>query len=143
METVDQSIKDVVDGYAAALRAKDVDAFVGPYDSDVQVFDMVGEWVYDGTGPWRAMATEWFGSLGTDQVAVEVDDLQAVASDDVAVVHAIVTYRGLSAAGDELRATTNRFTWGLRREPSDQWKIVHEHSSAPIDPETSKPIPER
>jgi uncharacterized protein (TIGR02246 family) len=140
MEAVDQSIKPVVDGYAAAVRDKDVDAFVALYDPDVQVFDMWGAWAYRGADAWRAMATEWFGSLGTDQVAVEMDDVETVASGDVAVVHAFVTYKGLSAEGRELRAMTNRLSWALRRQPGGEWKIVHEHSSAPADFETGKVV---
>jgi uncharacterized protein (TIGR02246 family) len=140
---VDQSIKPIVDGYAAAVLAKDVDAFVALYDPDVQVFDMWGEWGYRGADAWRTMVTEWFGSLGTDRVAVEMDDVQSVASDDLAVVHAFVTYKGFSAEGQELRAMTNRLSWALRRQSKGEWKIVHEHSSAPADFETSKVILER
>jgi uncharacterized protein (TIGR02246 family) len=143
MNTAEQSIKRVVDGYVAAVLVKDVDAFVALYDSDAQVFDMWGEWAYRGAGDWRAMATEWFGSLGTDRVAVEMDDVRAVESDDLAVVHAFVTYKGLSAEGEQLRAMTNRLTWALRRQPGSEWKIIHEHSSAPADFETSKVILKR
>ena len=143
MGAVDQSVKSVVDGYVAAVLAKDVDAFVALYDPDVQVFDMWGEWAYRGADAWRTMATEWFDSLGTDRVAVEMDDVQTVLSDDVAVVHAFVTYKGLSAAGQEVRAMTNRLSWALRRQTSGEWKIVHEHSSAPADFETGKVILKR
>jgi ketosteroid isomerase-like protein len=33
---------------------------------------------------------------------------------------------------------TNRLSWALRRQPTGEWKIVHEHSSAPADFETGK-----
>jgi hypothetical protein len=33
---VEQSITNAVDGYAAAVRAKDVDAFVAFYDADFE-----------------------------------------------------------------------------------------------------------
>jgi uncharacterized protein (TIGR02246 family) len=140
MEAVDQSIKPVVDGYAAAVLAKDVDAFVALYDPGVQIFDMWGEWEYQGADAWRTMATEWLGSLGTDRVVVEMDDVQTIASGDLAVVHAFVTYKGLSAEGQELRAMTNRLSWALRRQPGGGWTIVHEHSSAPADFDTGKVI---
>jgi ketosteroid isomerase-like protein len=63
--------------------------------------------------------------------------VQTVVGEDLAVAHAFVTYKGLSADGTELRAMNNRLTWGLRKTP-DGWKIVHEHSSAPVDFDTGK-----
>ena len=61
---------------------------------------------------------------------------------DVAVAHAFVTYKGLSAEGRELRAMHNRLTWALKQE-NGAWKIVHEHISAPADFKTSKDILQR
>jgi ketosteroid isomerase-like protein len=34
----------------------------------------------------------------------------------------------------------NRLTWALRKTDRGKWKVVHEHSSAPIDFETAKVI---
>ncbi len=124
-------IEQVRDDYAAAVRAKDVDRFVSLYAADVRVFDLWERWSYDDAGAWRAMATEWFSSLGDELVAVEFEDVQIVTGESVGVMHAFVTYRGLSAVGTELRAMNNRLTWALRKT-SDGWKIVHEHTSAPV-----------
>jgi uncharacterized protein (TIGR02246 family) len=124
--------------YAAAVRAKDVDRFVAIYASDVRVFDLWGRWSYDGAAAWRGMATEWFGSLGDEQVGVEFEDVQTLVGDGVAVVHAFITFKGLAADGTELRAMNNRFTWALRKTSDETWQVVHEHSSAPVDPETAK-----
>jgi uncharacterized protein (TIGR02246 family) len=133
----DASIERLLERYAAAVQAKDVDAFVSLYASDVRVFDIWGRWAYDGAEAWRAMATEWFGSLGDDQAAVEFADVQTVVGEDVAVAHAFVTFKGLAADGTEQRAMNNRLTWGLRRE-GGEWKVAHEHSSSPASFETGK-----
>jgi uncharacterized protein (TIGR02246 family) len=121
--------------YAAAVRAKDVDEFVGLYADDVRTFDLWSVWSYDGKAALRDMVAEWFGSLGTDVVAVEFDDVRSVIGDDVAAVSAFTTFRGLSAEGEELRSMNNRLTWILRRESDGAWKIVHEHTSAPAGDE--------
>lgn len=43
------------------------------YAENVRVFDMWERWAYDGSSAWRDdMAQEWFGSLGDEQVAVEI-----------------------------------------------------------------------
>jgi len=137
------SIEQVLERYAAAVRAKDVDGFVALYAPDVHVFDMWGRWSYHGADAWRAMATEWFGSLGSEQAAVEFADVQTVVGDDLALAHAFVTYKGLSADGAELRAMNNRLTWALRRTPDGDWQVVHEHSSSPADFETGKVLLQR
>jgi uncharacterized protein (TIGR02246 family) len=131
------SIVSVLDAYRGAVHAKDVDAFAAIFGDDVRVFDMWGRWSHDGIDAWREMAVEWFGSLGDERVRVDLENVQTVVGDDVAVVHAFVTFAGLSAEGEELRSLNNRLTWGLRKEEG-AWKVVHEHTSAPVDFETGK-----
>jgi ketosteroid isomerase-like protein len=104
-------IQAVLDAYAAAVYARDVDAFVALYDDDVHFFD----------------AWNHFETRGID------------GSGDVAFAHAAVTFAGESATGERLRAMTNRFTFCLAKRDG-AWKIVHEHSSLPIDYESMKAI---
>jgi uncharacterized protein (TIGR02246 family) len=128
-------MEEMLDNYAAAVRAKDVDAFVGLYADDVRTFDLWSVWSYDGKDPLRRMVEEWFGSLGTDIVAVEWDEVRAQDGEDVAALSAFLTYRGLSAEGEELRSMNNRLTWVLRKEGDGSWKIAHEHTSGPAGEE--------
>lgn len=127
----------LLDAYRDAVHRKDVDAFVAIFADDVRVFDMWGTWSHDGIDAWREMAQGWFGSLGDELVRVEFDDVQATVGDDIAVVTAFVTFAGLSAEGDELRSMNNRLTWGLRKTDGT-WKVVHEHTSAPVEMATGK-----
>ena len=90
------SIEHVLEAYRDAVHAKDVDAFVALYDEDVRVFDMWGRWSYEGAGAWREVAVEWFGSLGSERVAVELQDVQIIIGDRVAVEEGI-------GSGDQLR----------------------------------------
>ena len=123
-------MEDMLEAYAGAVRAKDVEGFVGLYADDVRTFDLWSEWSYDGREALRGMVSEWFGSLGTDTVAVEFDEVRTEVGQDVAAVSGFTTFRGISAEGEELRSMNNRFTWILRRE-GERWKIAHEHTSAP------------
>jgi uncharacterized protein (TIGR02246 family) len=126
---------EMLNAYAAAVRAKDVDAFLNLYADDVRTFDLWSVWSYDGKAALREMVAEWFGSLGTDVVAVEFDDVRSDTGNDVAAVSAFTTYRGLSADGEELRSMNNRLTWVLRKEADGTWKIAHGHTSAPAGDE--------
>ena len=139
MSELEEQIKQIFEVYRTTVFAKDVDAFTALYDENIHVFDMWGKWSYDGIQAWRGMVTEWFGSLGNEKVGVDFSDIQMEAAGNMAIAHAIVTYRGLSAEGKELRSMQNRLTWGLKNI-NGAWKIIHEHSSAPIDPETLKAI---
>jgi uncharacterized protein (TIGR02246 family) len=127
----------LLEAYRDAVRAKDVDAFVAIFADDVRVFDMWGTWSHDGIDSWREMAVGWFGSLGDELVRVEFDDVQTTVGEDTAVLSAFVTFAGLSAEGEELRSMNNRLTWGLRKT-GGSWKVVHEHTSAPVEMATGK-----
>jgi uncharacterized protein (TIGR02246 family) len=126
---------EILEAYAAAVRAKDVDAFVGLYADDVRTFDLWERWSYDGRAALREMAAGWFGSLGDDVVAVEFDEVRTQTGDEVAAVSAFTTFRALSPEGEELRSMNNRLTWVLRRDGDRTWKIAHEHTSAPAGDE--------
>ncbi|HEU4665736.1 MAG TPA: nuclear transport factor 2 family protein [Dokdonella sp.] len=135
-------MRQVLARYAQAVLARDVDAFVALYAGDVHAFDMWGPWTLRGADAWRAMATDWFDSLGDERVVVAVEDVGCTILGDLAFGHAILTYAAHAAHaadGTPLRALANRITLGLRRIDGD-WKIVHEHSSVPIDHATMKAI---
>jgi ketosteroid isomerase-like protein len=139
---VEQSILHVLDAYKRAVFSKDVDAFIALYDHDVRVFDMWGEWSYTGVDAWRGIVQDWFGSLGREHVVVVFDEIQVVATHELAIASAFVTYRGVSAQNEPLRAMQNRITMVLTHT-NGMWKIVHEHSSAPADFETANVILKR
>jgi uncharacterized protein (TIGR02246 family) len=130
-------VRALLDAYRDAVRAKDVDAFIAIFADDVRVFDMWGTWSHDGIDSWREMAVGWFGSLGDELVQVDFDDVQTTIGDDTAVLSAFVTFAGLSADGEELRSMNNRLTWGLRKT-GGSWKVVHEHTSAPVEMATGQ-----
>ena len=130
-------VGSLLEEYRDAVHAKDVDRFVAIFADDVRVFDMWGTWSHDGIDSWREMAVGWFGSLGDELVRVEFDDVQTTVGDDTAVLSAFVTFAGLSADGAELRSMNNRLTWGLRKT-GGAWKVVHEHTSAPVEMATGK-----
>ena len=141
MSDTEKSIARVLQSYAAAVLAADVEAFMRLYDPRVRVFDAWGVWSYEGSAAWRRAVEGWFGSLGNEKVKVTFDDVQTSAGRESSMVTAVVTYAGVSAEGRELRAMQNRLTWVLRT--TDDLRIVHEHTSAPIGFTDSKAILQR
>lgn len=129
-------MEEMLSAYAAAVRAKDVDAFLGLYADDARNFDLWSEWSYDGKEALHGMVAEWFGSLPDDEVvSVKFDDVRTQAGEDVAALSAFTTFAAESPDGTELRAMNNRLTWVLRRDGNGAWKIAHEHTSAPVGDE--------
>jgi uncharacterized protein (TIGR02246 family) len=129
-------MEEVLDRYAAAVHAKDLEAFLGLYADDVRTFDLWSEWSYDGKDALRAMVAEWFGSLGDHEVvAVSFDGVRTQAGPDIGAISAFTTYAALAPDGSELRSMNNRLTWVLRRDGDGSWRIAHEHTSAPAGDE--------
>ncbi|MGF6967130.1 ketosteroid isomerase-like protein [Paraburkholderia sp. WC7.3g] len=139
MNKLDNPVLQVLADYQAAVWAKDVDSFVALYDREAVVFDMWGSWSYHGIASWRAMVEGWFGSLGAERVNVNFSAAQTIVATDLAVVHAFATYKAVDADGLELRSMDNRLTMTLRLQ-ADGWKIVHQHTSAPIEVGTAQVI---
>jgi uncharacterized protein (TIGR02246 family) len=129
-------VEEMLERYVAAVRAKDVDAFLELYADDVRTFDLWQEWTYDGKDALRGMVSEWFGSLPDDEVvAVRFDEVRTQTGSDVAAISAFTTFAAEAPDGTESRSMNNRLTWILRKEPGGAWKIAHEHTSAPAGDE--------
>jgi uncharacterized protein (TIGR02246 family) len=132
-------IESLLQRYKTAVLQKDLESFASLFDEKVRVFDTWGKWAYEGLGAWREMAKGWFGGLGTDRDMVDFEDIQIEASGELATVTAIVKFTAVSEKGEELRYLQNRLTW-IARKKEGTWKIIHQHTSGPVDFETMKVI---
>lgn len=122
----------VLASYAKAVYHKDLNAFAALYADDIHVFDMWGSWSLQGLPAWRAMASDWFLSLGDERVEVTFDSEQSTVTENLAIGYAVLTYTAIAPDGTTLRFLSNRATMALRKTDAG-WKIFHEHTSAPIE----------
>jgi ketosteroid isomerase-like protein len=136
---IEKQISRLTGSYEAAVFAKDAEAFMRLYHPTVRVFDAWGVWLYKDAVSWRTAVEGWFASLGSERVKVSFSDVQALGEQSLATVSAIVTYASESAQGESLRSMQNRITWVIR-ETGHVFRIVHEHTSAPIGFEDFKAI---
>ena len=135
-----EPLQTLLNAYQTAVRNKDVAAFAAIYHPDVTVFDFWAKWSYRGIDTWRAMAQDWFASLGDVHVLVEFEDIHTVASDELIVAYLCTTFRGINtASGEELHSMQNRLSWVLQNHEG-LWQVIHEHTSGPINPETTRVI---
>lgn len=139
MSVRERQIHRVIGAYGAAIFARDAEAFMRLYHPTVRVFDAWGVWLYEDETSWRRAVEGWFTSLGSERVRVSFTEVQTMTEQALATVSAIITYAAESAQGEPLRSMQNRITWVLR-ETGHVFRIVHEHTSAPIGFEDSKAI---
>jgi uncharacterized protein (TIGR02246 family) len=128
--------------YQTAVAEKDISAYLSIYDEHVRAFDMWQQWTYQGIDAWRQMAEDWFTSLGSNKDIVTFENVQAHDNDGLAVITAIVKFTAVSETGEALRYLQNRLTWVAHKKDGN-WKIIHQHTSSPINGKTMEVILQR
>ena len=126
-------IRALLDGWAEAIRAKDINRRMSNYAQDVVFFDFVGALRYVGSDAVKACA-EWFSSLG--DAGFEHRDVSIAAGDDVAFCHSLYrVHRG------EGRRKQNRHVVARDRVPAQvggKWIVTDEHQSVPFNMESGR-----
>ena len=134
MDEVDE-IAALMTAYSRAVGAKEAGALSALYDDEVRVFDTWGRRPFDGLAAWRRNLEGWLNGLGDDErVVVAFHETHIVRRGDMGCLHARVTYSAVSPAGAVARWMHNRLSWVLTKSGTG-WRIVHEHTSAPIGPD--------
>lgn len=131
-------IRAVEDQFAAAFKAKDIDAIMKVYvpDESLFVFDVVPPRQYVGATAYRNDWAEFFKTLdGTPNF--EITELAITVDGNLAFSHSIQHVAGKKPTGEPLDLTV-RVTDAYRKIDG-KWLIVHEHVSVPVDLDTGKP----
>lgn len=132
--TSDQTqLKALLDSWVKANLAKNLDAIIGHYAADVRAFDAILQLQFKGLDAYRA---HWQQCLEMCPGAMDfqVRELQQQASVDLGYGHFLLYCAGTDAEGNS-QGSWMRVTqcYGKR---DGAWKIVHDHFSAPFDPES-------
>lgn len=134
----EDAIRALESRFAAAFTAKDVDAIMKMYvpDESLVVFDVVPPRQYVGADAYRKDWEEFFATL-KGPVKFEITDLQVAADGTLGYSHSIQHVSGTDTKGQPIDLTV-RVT-DVYRKVNDNWLIVHEHVSVPVDLDTGKP----
>lgn len=131
----EDQVRNLLFSWARAVRAKDVEAITSHYTSDVVAFDAISRLRVGGIDGYRQ---HWEACIdlcdGTK--TFEIRDLAIETGGDVAFGHYLGRCGGTDAHGEE-RSCWMRGSVGCRRTEG-QWRIAHEHVSAPFDLETGQ-----
>jgi len=131
--------EDLIQIYKTAVLKKDLELYASIFDEEVYVFDTWQQWSYAGLPAWLEMAKAWFTSLGTDHDSVTFENIKIHNSGELALIIAIMKFTAVSEEGEDLRFLQNRLTW-VARKIEGNWKIIHQHTSSPVDFETMQVI---
>jgi uncharacterized protein (TIGR02246 family) len=125
----DDQIRQLIDGWAKALRAKDINGVISNYAPDVLTFDIVPPLQYLGTDAYRKNWEEWFATW-EGPIGYEIRDLSITTGDGVAFSHSLNRISGKRTNGENtdvwVRATA------CFRKINGKWKVTHEHISVPF-----------
>lgn len=132
-------IRTLLVDYFDAIKSKNVSRITAFYAPDIRAFDAILALQFRGRD---AYAEHWKACMEycahMTEFVFEMHDAEISAGDDVAFASSINRCGGIDEKGDE-QAAYMRGTIGLERRDG-RWVIVHEHYSAPFDPETNKAL---
>jgi uncharacterized protein (TIGR02246 family) len=131
------AIEALIDGFVAAIRAKDLDGVMSVFAPEVVSFDL-GPPLQHGGGEvferhWKALFQAYQGAID-----YEVRELAIVAGDGVAFSHSLNRTAGTTQAGQRSERWL-RWT-ACFRKTGGRWRIVHEHVSVPADLRSGKAV---
>jgi ketosteroid isomerase-like protein len=118
--------------YRQSAWDKDVESMVGLYHEKVVIFDMWKQGYQTGLKEWSVVIQDWLGSLGEEKVNVIFEMIEIHEGDHVGFGSALITFQAISIDNTIIRSMKNRITLGFSKE-KDVWKVVHQHTSAPIN----------
>jgi ketosteroid isomerase-like protein len=130
-------IRDSIDDWADALRAKDLDRIMSHYASDVLAFDAISQMQFKGVDSYRK---HWEACLSmcSGPSFFEIHDLDITSRDGLAFCHALNRCGGTGEDGQE-KVCWMRMTVCYRKIGGD-WRVVHEHFSSPFDMQSGKAL---
>ena len=121
-------IRKVIERWAAALRAKDLEGVLATFAPGARTYDLAPPLQQDPDGRRQALAA-WFPSFSA--VGYEIGgNLETAVSGDVAFSCSLNRLGGKLHGGDEFEIWV-RVTMGFRKVDG-AWKIAHAHTSVPF-----------
>jgi len=130
-------IRRLLDDWAKAARAGDLEGIMAAYTPDVVSFDAIAQLQFKGAEAYRKH-WEMCVAMCSGPMTFEIHDLNIAAAGDVAFGHYLLRCGPAGEDGEEktgwMRATV------CYRKRSGRWMVVHEHFSAPFDMESGKAL---
>lgn len=130
-------LRHQLEDWAKAVRAKDIERIFSNYATDIVAFDAIAQLQFKGADAYR---THWETcmTMCPGPMIFELHDLRITAGEDVAFAHGLNRCGGTGPDGNDMSGWM-RLTACFRKQHG-KWLVVHEHFSAPFDPESDKAL---
>ena len=125
----DAQIRENIDAWAQALRAKDINALMAHYAPDMVTFDLMPLQCL-GADAYRKNFEAWFASV-QGPIDYEIRDLRLTRREDVAFCHYLGRVKSTRTTGKKTDYWV-RATMGLQKM-NGRWVVTHEHVSVPFN----------
>lgn len=136
--SAEQEIRTALDSFLKTVSSKDVGAIMAFYAPDVVAYDAIAALQFKGA---KAYGDHWRQCLSMcSELSLEASDIHVATSGDLATMHYLHRCAGVDDKGEE-QACWMRATVIWRRQDGG-WKIIHDHYSAPFDPESGQALME-
>jgi ketosteroid isomerase-like protein len=132
-------IRERLNAWTRALRAKDLDALMALYAQDVVTFDLMPPHQVPDAAHYRKNFQRWFAAM-PGSIDYEIHDLRITQGTEVAFCHCLGHVRGARANGERADYWV-RVTVGFQKRNGD-WLMTHDHVSMPLEMETRKAVSE-
>lgn len=133
--TATTEVRALIDDWAQATRAKDVERIIACHAPGARSFDCHSHFQFEGASALRQHLEACMTCM-QGPMTFEIHDLELAAHGDVAFGHYLARFGATGVSGEEhtgwLRGTV------CLRKLEGRWLIVHDHCSAPFDPESGK-----
>ena len=131
MPNDEQHIRTLIERWAGAVHAGDLDTVLIDHSDDIVMFDVPPP--DDGVRGIHAYRETWppFFVWQARGASFEIVELDVTAGNDVAFAHALLRC-GMPDELAERPERRLRLTLGLRRQDG-RWIVAHEHHSFPLD----------
>src|SRR5262249_7962341 len=129
-KTADEiQIRQLVDGWAGAIRDQNIAAAGSACARDHLLYDLAPPLVHRGVDMYKKELADWFASF-QGAVGFEVHDLSITAGNRVAFATSLNHIIGKRTNGEETDVWV-RATIGFVKNEG-RWKVAHEHFSVPF-----------
>lgn len=131
MNQDEQQIRTLIESWADAVHAGDLETVVAAHAGDIVMFDVPPP--SDGVRGIEAYRATWppFFRFQLEGASFEIVSLDVTAGEDVAFAHALLRCGTPQELADKPENRL-RLTLGLRKEDG-RWVVAHEHHSFPLD----------
>jgi ketosteroid isomerase-like protein len=133
----ESAVQAAIQGFLRATKLKDVEGMLSFCEPDVVTFDMMPPLRHDGAAAVREIWTKILAAFDPP-LECETRHLKVFVSEKIAFGRCLVHFGGKRLTGGA-SATWMCMTLGLRKIKQD-WKIIHQHVSVPIDMESGRAL---